>query len=404
MCNGKCYVKKKSNGQFDVTQGSHDSCECCELCGLYMLSQISTIAPSANTILYRDDGLMALKATGRQLDKIRKKLHEKFGEFGLKIIAVIPKTNMVEYLDLKLNLNDRTFRPYKKPLDNPVYIHSQSNHPPAVTKTIPKNINDRISMRSCNEKVFNEEKEVYQDALKKSGYSFEMKYDSTAREKDPSEKKKNRSKPVCWFNPPWSSSVKTPVGKLFLNIVTDCFPKENPLYKHFNRNTLKMSYSTCKNLKAHVSSHNRNILHPSIPENSGCNCRNKTECPLQGKCLSSEIVYQADVIEELSSAVKTYFGQTQRQFKQRFYEHTMSIKNESSPHATALSKHVWKLKNANKKYRIEWSIKSRAPIYRSGSRKCSLCIQEKLAIALCNRSTLLSNRAEILQKVNHREQ
>ena len=84
-------------------------------------------------------------------------------------------------------------------------------------------------MRSCNEKVFNEEKEVYQDALRKSGYDFEMKYDSTAREKDPSEKKKKRNKPTCWFNPPWSDNVKTPVGKVFLSIVSSCFPKENPL-------------------------------------------------------------------------------------------------------------------------------------------------------------------------------
>ena len=105
ICNGKCYVKKSSDGKFDVTQGAYDSCECCELTGLFMLSQISTIAPPENSILYRDDGLMALKATGRQLDKIRQKLQEKFGEFGLKIVAVIPKTNVVEYLDECANLD-----------------------------------------------------------------------------------------------------------------------------------------------------------------------------------------------------------------------------------------------------------------------------------------------------------
>ena len=165
-----------------------------------------------------------------------------------------------------------------------------------------------------------------------------------------------------------------------------------------------MSYSTCKNLKAHVASHNRNILHPSIPENAGCNCRNKAECPLSGKCLSSEIVYQADVTEETSGAVKTYFGQTLRPFKQRYYEHTQSMRNESSAHATALSKYVWKLKKANKKFKIRWSIKSRAPTYKSGSRKCSLCIQEKLAIALCKPHRLLNSRTEILQKCNHRGQ
>ena len=150
-------------------------------------------------------------------------------------------------------------------------MHSHSNHPPAVVKAIPKNINHRISALSCTEKVFQEEKEVYQNALKKSGYDFEMKYDCKAGVKKSEKKKRNRHKPVCYFNPPWSGNVKTPVGRMFLNIVNACFPKEHPLHKHFNRSTLKMSYSTFKNLKAHVDSHNRNILHPSIPEQSSCN-------------------------------------------------------------------------------------------------------------------------------------
>ena len=55
------------------------------------------------TILYRDDGLMAIKATGRQLDKMRQRLEVKFREFNLKIECMIPKTNVVEYLDIKFN-------------------------------------------------------------------------------------------------------------------------------------------------------------------------------------------------------------------------------------------------------------------------------------------------------------
>ena len=157
ISNGKPYVKKDSNGNFDVSQGSYDSCEISELCGLFILSEIKKFVPPEKTILYRDDGLIAMKANGRQLDKIRQKLQKKFGEFGLSIKTVIPETNVVEYLDIKFNLNIKTFRPYKKPNDNPCYVHSHSNHPPAVIRALPKNINNRISKLSCNEKVFDEE-------------------------------------------------------------------------------------------------------------------------------------------------------------------------------------------------------------------------------------------------------
>ena len=167
MHNGKPFVKKDSNGNFDVSQGSYDSCEVSELTGLFLLSQLNEFVEPEKTILYRDDGLMAIKATGRQLDKMRQRLEVKFREFNLKIECMIPKTNVVEYLDIKFNLNDRSYRPYRKPNDFPLYVHAQSNHPPPVLKTLPKNINARISLRSCNEKAFNEEKAIYQNALKK---------------------------------------------------------------------------------------------------------------------------------------------------------------------------------------------------------------------------------------------
>ena len=403
ISNGKPYVKKDSNGNFDVSQGAYDSCEVSELCGLFLLSELKELAPPQYTILYRDDGLMALKATGRQLDKVRQKLEHKFSEFNLQLECMIPLTNIVEYLDIKFNLSERSYRPYKKPNDSPLYINACSNHPPPVIKANPRNINNRISLLSCSEAVFNEEKDIYQNALRRSGYTHIMKYDPTVEEKPkPMKKKKRAKRQVCWFNPPWSESVRFPVGKAFLNIVDMCFPKRHPLHKHFNRSTLKMSYSTCKNLKAHVAAHNRNILLPTVQDKPPCNCRNKAECPLAGQCQVSELVYEAKVEEEVSGDVKKYFGQTLRPFKLRYYEHTMAIRNENSPHATALSNHIWKLKNAGKQFKLTWSIKSRAPTYKSGSSNCQLCLHEKTEIALCKPRVLLNSRTELLNKCIHK--
>ena len=131
------------------------------------------------------------------------------------------------------------------------------------------------------------------------------------------------------------------------------------------------------------------------------NCRNKAECPLNGQCQVSELVYEAAVEEEESALVKKYFGQTMRPFKLRYYEHTQAIRTESSPHSTALSNYIWKLKKAGKNFKIKWSIKSRAPIYKSGSKKCQLCIHEKTEIALCKPKQLLNSRTELLHKCIH---
>ena len=144
---------------------------------------------------------------------------------------------------------------------------------------------------------------------------------------------------------------------------------------------------------------------PTQREVPRCNCKNKFKpnCPLPGKCTVSNVVYQADVIttDRRGRVIKTYFGQTKREFKLRYREHMQAFKNENSPHATALSNYVWKLKRNGQDYTIRWSIKYRAPPYKSGSKKCLLCLKEKTAIALCDPKTLLNTKSELLKKCIH---
>ena len=71
---------------------------------------------------------------------------------------------------------------------------------------------------------------------------------------------------VIWFNPPFSLNVKKNVAKIFLRLVKGYFPKENPLHKNFNKNTLKVSYSCMGNVASVLSAHNRNILYPKKSE------------------------------------------------------------------------------------------------------------------------------------------
>ena len=46
----------------------------------------------------------------------------------------------VDIFDVRFDLVNNTYQPYRKPNNEPVYIHKQSNHPPKILKELPKSI------------------------------------------------------------------------------------------------------------------------------------------------------------------------------------------------------------------------------------------------------------------------
>ena len=164
------------------------------------------------------------------------------------------QTNLkeVDFLDVTLNLQNGTYRPYKKANDKLLYNHSSSNHPPQIIKQLPNSISERLSKNSSNQEVFNTAKVEYEDALKKSGYNVDLKYTDNK-----SEKPKTRKRNIIWFNPPFSKSVSTNVAKTFLQLVTKHFPRSHKLHKIFNRNTVKVSYSCMNNMSNIIKGHNK---------------------------------------------------------------------------------------------------------------------------------------------------
>ena len=63
------------------------------------------------------------------------------------------KCNMkiVNYLNVTLDLNGNSFRPYSK-FDNELsYINCDSNHPASVVKRLPRTVELRLSSTSSNE-------------------------------------------------------------------------------------------------------------------------------------------------------------------------------------------------------------------------------------------------------------
>ena len=105
----------KKDGLFNMTMGAYDGAEVCKLVGTFLLNKISEKYDKNSIGLYRDDGLSVFKnKSGTQIEKIKKSLQRAFKDFGLEIVAE-PNLRIVNYLDVTLNINDGSFRPYHKP-------------------------------------------------------------------------------------------------------------------------------------------------------------------------------------------------------------------------------------------------------------------------------------------------
>ena len=247
---------KKKGGLFDVTMGAPDGAEVCELVGLFLLNEVRDNIPDLNFGLYRDDGLGYHSANipVPRMERMRKDLFELFKKHGLKITIEPPNLTQVNFLDVTLDLQRETFKPYRKPNDRPLYVHRLSNHPPNVLKAIPKSVNRRISDISSSAVEFDAAKEVYQTALNNSGHKHELTFQEHLA--TPMRTRARSKRDIIWFNPPFNLAVATNIGAEFLKLVSKHFPKGNPLHCILNRNTVKVSYSCTKNMQQIIEGHN----------------------------------------------------------------------------------------------------------------------------------------------------
>ena len=178
--------------------GSFNAAEICKLVGIHILSSLSNKFDKQSTGFYRDDGLVLLRNTSKQkTERIRKDIIEIFKNAGFKIEI---KTNLhiVDFLDVTFNLLDETYKPYKKPNDQLLYVNTSSNHPPQIIKQLPISISNRLSNNSSNKQVFDMSKGEYEKALRESGYKdVSLIY----TDKQDIKQQRNCSRNIVWFNP-----------------------------------------------------------------------------------------------------------------------------------------------------------------------------------------------------------
>ena len=206
-----------------------------------------------------------------------------------------------------------------------------------------------------------------------SGFKEELKYTPSGKSFQEENGEKTKGRKMIWFNPPYSRSVKTNIGKNFLH-----FPANNKMHEIFDKNTVKVSYTCMKNMDSMISGHKHNILNPK-QKSFGCNSRKKGSCSLKGEFLTPKVIYRGDVSNEAKNDQKLYFGLAETTFKEHYNNHKQDVKDIKCQYNTELTKYIWKLKNSNIKYYIQWKVVDK--VYgNANSTMYKLCLSEKLWI------------------------
>ena len=123
----------------------------------------------------------------------------------------------MNFLDLTLDLTTGKYKPYNKPGNIPLYINVKSYNPANIIKNFSESISQCINQLSHKKSVFDNSKDLYNNALSSRGFKDKIKFNPFSNKNI--SRNKNRKKKIIWFNPPYSSNVSTNIGKSFLTIL-----------------------------------------------------------------------------------------------------------------------------------------------------------------------------------------
>ena len=85
-----------------------------------------------------------------------------------------------------------------------------------------------------------------------------------------------------------------------MKLIDKHFKHDNILRKIFNRKTLKITYSSTKNIFQIINNHNKEVIkefqdranNNNNNKENQCNCKIRNNCPMNGSCNLNNVVYQ----------------------------------------------------------------------------------------------------------------
>lgn len=171
-------------------------------------------------------------------------------------IEITMNQAMMDYLDVKLNLNDGSRRPYRKPSGRVQYINRRSDYWGLILNQIPRAVEEQLNKISSSDEIFDDAKMPCLDALGKA----EQKTDMKRKKHRHVRRKKGRKKNITLRNSPLSRSIQTDIVKEFIGLINNWLDSKPSPKSKFNTSTINISYSASPNLASYIPKHNRNLL------------------------------------------------------------------------------------------------------------------------------------------------
>ena len=118
--------------------------------------------------------------------------------------------------------------------------------------------------------------------------------------------------------------------------------------------------------------------------------------------MSKDIVCKATIRTNSTNDTKDYLGMTSRIFKKQI----ISIKSFTSKkysYETEHSKHIWHMEQNKTDFAINWPILKNSISYTGGSKKCNLCLEEKISILKEKSNCLRNKRSELVSACQYKK-
>ena len=261
-------------------------------------------------------------------------------------------------------MNTGTYKSYRKPNDEILYIRTKCNYPAKIFKQLPISIETRLSNLSSNSEIFHEASKYYQNTLNQFGYDYKLQCKPLNNDNENKSKlSENRKRNIIWFSPPFSKNVSNNISKYFLPLIQKHFPNNHKYHEIFNKNNVKISCSCMANIKSIINMHNKEVITEKKTQAIKCNCVNKPNCPISKECQMKKYTTEPAKVH-LNSVMETI----------RNHSITKNIGQ-----TTELSTEYWRLKEVKAQPQVQFYILKRCrPTKRTGI--CYLSLNEKLFI------------------------
>ena len=143
------------------------------------------------------------------------------------------------------------------------------------------------------------------------------------------------------------------------------------------------------------------MINKDVKESKSCNCRVKSECPLNGQYQVTDIIYKCTALSP-GKPNKVYLETAEGDFKKRFIiigsRLTMNLGQMIPPFQNIYGNY----KKHQIQARLFLPIAKKVRIYSNISKTCLLCFHEKLEIINYPRpEELLNKRSKLISRCRH---